>query len=40
MRDGRCQYHNNEEAEAALRERMRLRVSDFFRNEGFKLTPR
>ena len=33
MRDGLCQYHSNEEAEAALRERMGLRVTDFFRNE-------
>ena len=38
--EGRWQYHSNEEEEAALRERMRLQVSDFFRNEVFKLTPR
>jgi hypothetical protein len=38
--EGRCQYHSNKEEEADLRERMRLQVSDFFRNEVFKLTPR
>ena len=38
--EGLRQYHSNEEVEAALRERLRQRVSDFFRNEAFKLTPR